>query len=297
MWRFHLLNLEPPLLLDHLDGKVTLVGSEFGVALTGDLTDKAWGRWLLGGGYDEMNEVFTLDLRTPPGRRIAVSRAQLRQVPQVPASVWDEVQIEEGDTTVAFSLSVPFAGPVHYRLDLDPRNTRLHVRSIGLDASKVQGRIVIDDQVVQLRGVHGVAAQGDVNLEGDLDFRQPWYLPPTAMRSALAFDIKANKLRTRELPASWHVPTLLGGHLTGQARLVVYLDGETPPRTVGQGGGTIDLGGQQGQIKLVLRADAKNGIRIDPVPQQSMVNVGEPIPPAPVNRPAPDGETDGRGGF
>jgi hypothetical protein len=262
--RCHLTSLKPPLELDHLSGTVALSGSEFGMQLEGDLTDRTWGRWLLGGSYSDAQEVFTLDLRSPPGKRVAVTQALLAKVPEVPPSVWQEVQIPEGDTTVAFTLNIPVDGPTHYHLELDPHNTRLHIRSINLDAAQVQGKVVIDDRVVLLREVRGVSAEGEVRCDADLDFRQRWFLPAPRSRSWLTFDIVATDLRTTKLPASWHLPTLIGGLLSGKAHLAVCLDPVLPVRTIGSGEGAIRLGAGQGKIKLVLHADEKNGIRIRP---------------------------------
>ena len=106
---------------------------------------------------------------------VPVTQAMLQQLPFVPDDVWREVQLS-GDTPGTVTLTFdPARPPLHYRVELEPRHTRLHIRAIDLDAEDASGRVVIEDGVVRLRDVSGRVGGGQVTTDADLDFNGLMY--------------------------------------------------------------------------------------------------------------------------
>ncbi len=129
---------------------------------------------------------------------------------------------------------------------------------------EAEGKVIVEDEVVQLRDVHGRAAGGEIWTNGDLNFRDT--------PSQLQFAVEARGLELARVPKSWSLPPQLKGRLTGQAHLQVTLvDGK--PRTQGEGRGVIDeawVAGVPAQpIHLVLHA-AGEGFRF--LPQEPAAN-------------------------
>jgi translocation and assembly module TamB len=199
------------------------------LVLTGTIHDERWGAWGVTGNVDPASGAATGTLKSD--NRIHVTQQMLTDLPFVGASVWENVQAE-GDTPVIFTLGYqPDKHAVHYRVELDPENTHVHVTSIDLTGEQASGNVIIEDSVVHLAKVRGKVADGTLGTDAELDFR------PTPNR--LTFKINAENLDLVKLPKAWKIPPQLEGQLSGHADLVVTIrDGHA--HTNGDGEGVID---------------------------------------------------------
>ncbi len=173
---------------------------------------------------------------------------------------------------------------------LDPVHTTVHVPSIELTAHDAHGSVVIEDEVVRLRNVQGRAADGDIHLNGDLDFaHEP---------NKLNFAVRVQNLVVKDLPKTWELPPQIEGRLTGQANLQITLvDGH--PQTSGTGEGVVNdarIAGQPAEpIQLKLQA-AGSGYRFAstrPLPAArpgAVVLVASALAVPPDAPPAPQGQ-------
>lgn len=229
------------------------------VRLEGKIDDPYWGKWKATADY-QPGGVCKLRLTAD---KMPVDQAKLEALPFIPPSVWRQVKVE-GVTPVDFEMNFSAEGgktEVHYTVVLEPENTRVHVASIGLDAERAKGKVVVTDKLVELRNVTGQSADGEIHTDADLDFR--------ADTSSMRFLIAARDLVLRKLPATWSLP-LFDGSLSGKADLrLTVRDGHV--RTGGGGEGTISnprLAGlgkklfQERPIRLELRADGER-FRLD----------------------------------
>ena len=121
----------------------------------------------------------------------------------------------------------------------------------------------MDDNLVQLRGVHGRFAGGEIATDGDLDFRKAdWVLQFTT--------VGVDKVVLHELPAEWRealLPEAIrnldpDGQLTGQAAnmRVFWADGQV--QVTGEGKGEIDkatIAGKPTSEPIRLKLGTKNG--------------------------------------
>ena len=65
-----------------------------------------------------------------------------------------------------------------------------------MNADHAAGTVVVDDNLVQFRGVHGRFAGGDIATDADLDFRKPdWVLTFST--------VSVDKIVWHELPKPW----------------------------------------------------------------------------------------------
>ncbi len=204
--------------------RLELRGDGERLAVSGTVEDPDWGLWAVSGGRDAADGPFTLTLRT--AREVHVTPALLRRAPFVPPTTWDHVELE-GDTPCELTLRFEPGRPVHYRVVLDPRNTKVYVPSIKMRANGAQGRVVFEDNVLTLEKVRGLSAGGDLRVGSTMDFRGPG--------SVLRFGIEADGLRLRGLPVMWRVPAV-EGQVSGRADLEVAIrDGHTTTRGRGEG--------------------------------------------------------------
>jgi hypothetical protein len=136
---------------------------------------------------------------------VHLTHAELAALPFVPAETWKQVQCE-GDTSAeigirlctrdrASSIQETHKNPVHYRVTLVPRRTKVLVTAIGLTAENALGRVIVEDGVVRLDGVEGGTAGGTISTSAVLDFRRP--------ASDLQSDLGARKLELQQLPEMW----------------------------------------------------------------------------------------------
>jgi hypothetical protein len=218
-----------PMVIQNVAGELTSGDSAF--QIKGTVNDPRWGDWALQGSFDLKAGDYALTMDTSD---VEISPEKLKSLPYVPAKVWREVEAQ-GHTParVAFRYHQA-AQAAHYRIDLDPASADwITVPSISLRATKVRGKIVVEDEVVKLTGVTGQAAKGAMAVTGDLDFR--------GAVSKLQFGVKVNDLVLHDLPQSWGVreKTDLDGKLTGSADLVLLID-DKGVRTRGKGEGLIN---------------------------------------------------------
>ena len=226
-----------------------LDGNEDGFKLTGQINDAYWGSWTVQAGLVASTGAISLDLTTPDA---VVDQKKLSLLPYVPKNVWQQVQAS-GRTPARPGRPLPHKPDVHYRVELKPRDVRVHIASISLDAVDAAGSVVIEDSRVLLGNVTGRTASGVIAANGDLDFRRD----PVRLQ----FDVNVRGLVLKELPKKWELPAQIEGKITGQANLTVsVIDGA--PQTHGSGKGRIDdaklIGFRTKEpIDLDLTADGK----------------------------------------
>jgi hypothetical protein len=177
----------------------TLAGDGTSVKIQGNIDDPYWGKWSITALLEPQTKRVTLQMDAEPSH---LTMEKLRSLPFIPKAVWEEVKIE-GDSPVFFTLtfkpaSEPGGKPnVHYRIDLEPKNTTVFIPSISLHADHASGKVRIEDKVVYLTDVKGRSADGEVQVpEATLDFRPP-------VGSDLDFKIKVDGVALHGLPKTW----------------------------------------------------------------------------------------------
>jgi hypothetical protein len=214
------------------------------VLVSGTIDDPDWGPWTVTASQPDRSLPFALNLKT---RQIVhVTPELLRRTPFVPANVWEQVTCE-GDTPCEVAILFNPSSPVNYRVSLEPRNTRVFVRSIELRAEAAEGSLVIADGILTLENVRGRSANGELKLRSIMDF--------TGLASIMRFSLDAALLNLTQLPVKWGVPALRG-ELNGKAELVVTsaVDGTT---VKGQGEGSVKLPLLLRPIKVQIIADGR----------------------------------------
>jgi hypothetical protein len=254
-----------PLTLRGIKGDV--VGTEDGIKLTGAIHEPDWGEWDLEINYRSSDTQVSIKLT---GADIELTRGRLESLPFVSRRVWKQVQ---ADGTTSAEVRVEFrldeAG-VRYRVDLGVKSAHLVVPSIELDATRANGRVIVEDRVVQLRQLRGRTADGEIVTTGDLDFRGEPY--------RLQFDVTVKDVLLQDLPRSWKVPEKVAGALSGQATVEVTIGDEVT--TSGKGTGFIEKA-RVGEftypkpIPLKMHAD---GARFHFTPQMSLNTITNFLP-------------------
>jgi translocation and assembly module TamB len=213
--------------------KAELVSAGADLKATGTIVDPFWGDWALEGNVANESGAVNLTLTT---KGVAVDKAKLTGIPFIAPSVWKEVLVE-GKTPCDFNLRFELKDnpTMHYRVALAPDDATVHVESIHLDADHAAGKVVVDDNLVQLRGVHGRFAQGQLDTEGDLDFRKAaWLLKFTT--------VAVKKVVLHELPRDWlaAVRHQIDGELTGEAKNIEVTLADGGVHVTGTGKGVIE---------------------------------------------------------
>ena len=181
----------PPFELAGIDAELRQKAD--GYVLTGDLDDPDWGAWALSGTAANGGKDVALSLSTP---RAQIEQSKLEQLPFVPDAVWRHVRTN-GPIAVSLTVSMQSDG-FHFHLDLVPDGARVEVPSIGLNASDVRGKVVVDDKLVTLHELRGRASGGEVEVKGDLNFRpEP---------DKLSFAISASKVDLQDFTRTWDLP-------------------------------------------------------------------------------------------
>jgi hypothetical protein len=209
--------------------RAEVVPGEQRVTLEGEFDDPKWGKGTVRGTFDPVAGQLDGTLTTGVVR---LTHDDLSALPFVPPETWRQVRCA-GETSAEIGVRLNThepAVPVHYRVVLQPRRTKVLVTAIGLTAENALGRVTVEDGVVRLDGVEGAAAGGTISTRAVLDFRRP--------ASDLKFDIGARKLELQRLPEAWKLPRLVDGRLNGKAELRVTVEGGRP-RTSGRGEGEI----------------------------------------------------------
>jgi hypothetical protein len=246
----------PPLTVNGVNAEFSSADGTF--RFEGTCADTKWGEWTVRGSYDSASDLFRLALHSD---RAEVTDEKLNQLPFIPKDVWTEVQIDKGLTPVDFEMTARGEEPAKYRVDLKPRNTKVRVSCIDLDAEQVSGDVLVEDGVVTLRNVTGRTANGTISTEAVLDFR--------GEDSHLLFSsIRVEKVELHRLPESWKLKeNEIHGKLSGEARLDVLVKAAGVDMT-GSGHGVVNEGIFKNlpifaPIKLKLSA-AKDKIQITP---------------------------------
>jgi hypothetical protein len=176
-------------------------------------------------------------------KEVHATPALLRRAPFVPPVVWRQVELD-GDTDCELTLRFERTGHVRYRVVLNPRNTKVHVRAIDLRAETARGRVMVEDDVVTLEDVRGLAGGGNLRVGSTMDFR--------GETDRLHFAIEADALRPRLLPERWRVPAV-DGQVSGRAALDLHiLNGRVT--TSGSGEGTVRAFPLLPPIRIHLKA-------------------------------------------
>ena len=237
-----------------IDVSMTDDGQQLKIAGRG--TDPTWKAWTLSGEWSRAGGGGSIVLRTDD--RVAVNPEMLKAVPFVPAETWDWVVLT-GNTTCAVHVTRRPDKTVGYRVELDPRDTRLTVPPIDLTTTDTSGKVVVENGVVTLTDVNGKTAGGTLRVDSKLDF--------AATPSVLTFDVTAQGLNIPQLPKTWGLPPLDAGQLEGDADLkLVVKDGKVEPWGRGEAdivGGKLLGGTVEGQDHPGRRR------RAIPVPQAS----------------------------
>jgi hypothetical protein len=212
--------------------------------LSGGIDDPFWGPWNVVGSKVSATAPVALNLKTR--QPVHVTPAMLKRTPFVPPIVWHQVTCE-GDTPCEVALQFNPANSINYRVALEPRNTRVYVRAIELNAEGAQGHVVIADDVLTLENVRGNSAGGELKLRSLMDFR--------GVASMMRFSIEAGLLSLAQLPIQWNVPAFRG-QLSGKAELEVTAG---PDRTTvrGDGEGIVRVPLLPRAIKVRIVADGQ----------------------------------------
>ena len=242
--------------------RAVLTPSANTLTIEGSVTDPHWGHWKVGGKTDVAAGEIVLKLETP---KTDVTAEKLREIPFIPPGVWQQV-MAEGSTSVRLTLRI--SGDEqgnHYRVELEPQETTVHVPSIELKANQASGKVIVDDRLVSLSGVSGRTADGSIGVNGTLDFRKA--------PSALSLDVAVKDVAVQRLPGSWEMPDILDGNLSGTAKLRLRLT-DPPIETEGSSGeGTVAgvsvLGLGKGSARIFLHpGDGRIRFRREPPPEK-----------------------------
>ena len=235
-----------PFHLANLDGTATTKDGK--ISFAGKVNDPVWGAWNVAITHDPEKSSSQINLKATAA---AVKQSMLSGLPFVSAKVWKQVQCNGvTDADVTFRNN-PAGRKVQYRVVLDPRETEVDVPRIDLRAEHASGKVVIDNGLVTLTNVTGQLANGKLETNATLDFRQPTY--------EHHFGVAAEMLDLHLLPARWKIPSTLRGKLSGKANLTVKI-GEGKPQTSGEGEGVIEQARLamlplSGPIRIRLLAD------------------------------------------
>jgi hypothetical protein len=213
--------------------------------LSGTIDDPFWGRWDVSGGCASAAEPFALVLKT--AREVRATMPLLRRAPFCPPSTWRAVECE-GETTCEVTLRFVPGDRVKYKVDLHPHDTKVYVPSIDLRAEAALGQVVIEDDVLTLKGVHGQSSGGEVRVNSTMDFRGDDHV--------LRFAVETSAINPRLLPESWRVPAVQGS-VEGKADLELRLHDGWLVGTRGQGRGTLKAFPFLRPITLYLESDGK----------------------------------------
>jgi hypothetical protein len=203
---------------------------EGGFTLSGTAESAELGKLLLSGALDSATGTATATLKTEGPAHI--TQTLLDRLPYIPAALWQELQIDAGDTPAELKVEGDVAaGLRHYRLALAPQHTALRVPLLDLTVQDANGTLIVDDNLVQLRNVRGKAYGGHVQLDGDFDFRG-------GASTVRVPKINLTNLNVSELPESWEIPATVrklfaNGKLDGAASIEVTMtSGRLPPAAV-----------------------------------------------------------------
>jgi uncharacterized protein involved in outer membrane biogenesis len=242
---------EPDFVVRRVNANLAAEGGR--LVLTGTAANSLWGEWALGGAFKEGGKEVAVTLQSQGN--VHLTQAMLDGLPFVSPLLWQEVRIPEADTAGRIALRYDLPGKAfHYRVELEPRRTRVEVPGIHFQAADAAGKVTVDDAQVVLRGLRGRAYGGTLQADADLDFRA------AAIGLHIA-DIQASGLDVGALPASWKLPRAIRGRLSGKAALDVTFRTTVPPTLPAATVGLIEGGG------LGALAAAGDVVRVRPQTQ------------------------------
>lgn len=215
----------PDMVLEKTQATIRRSGDQ--LVLKASTEGKGWGPWTVDGSVDAETQRVEVTLKS--GGVVHVKESMARQVPFVPAAVWDEVQIIEGESPGLVKLGYDLKkNDFHYRVEMEPVRTRGRLPTAEFVGSNLKGKLVIDDNLVQLRGVTGEAYGGRLSADADLDFRgDPMKLAFTG--------VEVSGLDVSQFPESWKFPKQIRGKLQGKASLEVDIsEGHITPPAVAE---------------------------------------------------------------
>jgi hypothetical protein len=225
---------DQPFVVNNVKAEATPETSTRVLNFSGSVNDSFWGDWSITGSCDLPNARVVLKLHAD---RAEATQEKLKRLPFVPEETWKNLRIDEGVTPVDCTFTVQAEEPrVHYRIELAPRDTRLSIPAVQLPVEKAGGKMVIEDNFIQLREVKGRTAQGAIEGEGDLDFR--------GEGARLKFPvIRVEGLELEALPdvSPWNKikELAVAGKLTGQANLDVTVKPNAEPEVTATGKGKV----------------------------------------------------------
>ena len=276
-----------PMVIQGIKADLFSDGADFKV--TGVIADPFWGEWKLDGGLATKTGLVDLTLTA---KSILVDKARLTGLPFVAPAIWREVMVT-GKTPCDFNLHFDLKDnpTMHYRVALAPDDATVHVESIQLNADHAAGKVVVDDNLVQLRGVHGRFAQGRIATESDLDFRKAaWLLKFTT--------VAVQKVVLHDLPRDWlaAVRHQIDGELTGEAKNIEVTLANGTVHVTGTGKGVIEnplVAGFKSKDPITLELRQQNGkLKIASTTPASrflisLAATALSAPPPPANEPSP----------
>lgn len=244
-----------PFTVHHVNG--TAHTEEGRLLFSGTADDPIWGKWAVKASVDPATSVSQLTLQSA---KATITQGMLDSLPFVSPKVWQHVQCSGISSATVTVRKAPDSAKPHYRIELHPVETHVHITSAHLDADDASGDVVCEDGLVTLSKIHGKVADGQIDMGGSLNFRQPEY--------SHSFAVNAKRMSLHKLPARWMIPNELGGRLSGHADLKVML-AKGKPQTSGEGEGVIEFATFAGvpmprPIRIRLHAD-DGGFRFNPI--------------------------------
>ena len=228
----------------------TLKPGSNGLTLTGTIDDPNWGKWTSCGEWASNGSTGAITLTTEG--KLKIESERVRSIPMVPLDVWNQVGLNGGETPASVTIKRGATG-WGWRVELEPQQTALSVPSIELDFPQAGGKVVIDGQKVELTGVQGQTADGNVTVSGVLDF--------ASEPSKLHFDVAGQGLDIKKLPDSWGLPKQFTGKLQGSADLTLLLHANGKVEPLGNGTGRLEeatvLGFPAKRVEVRLSSDGK----------------------------------------
>jgi hypothetical protein len=206
----------PDLIAKNVNAKFGNAETHWG--LTGTAENVELGKLILKGSLDKESSHATIRANTAV--KVHVNEPLLQRLPFISAQVWDELQIEDGQTTAELTVAYDVdKRDLRYRAALAPENIKLFIPAVQLSAQKVGGMVFIDDDLVQLRDIKGQSLGGDIHTDADLDFRG-------AVGKLRFSRIKVENVNLGEVPEMWNIPSVIretvsNGKLFGTASLEV----------------------------------------------------------------------------
>lgn len=257
--RLHLVNGEltfnqesrAPMIVRGLNATV-VSGDKGELKLSGKVADPYWGDWKADGDFDSAAGNGSITLNS---EKIAVTMPKLKSIALIPLSTWDEIHVE-GTTPAKLRLDMGSSDGkpnVRYRVEISPRDARIKVPLIDLEATQANGKAVIADEIVEVDNVSGKTAGGTITAGGKLNFHDE--------PSRLALKVGVQDVVLHDLPTRWNVPRQIDGKLTGSADVVVTLK-QSGVETAGKGEGVIRDAKLTGfpvakPIRLALRSNGR----------------------------------------